>query len=231
VTVGTQIAGRPRPELEGVLGAFLNTLVMRASLAGEPNFRELLARIRERALGAYANLDLPFERLVEELAPARDRSRNPLFQVSFVWQYPKAALQLEGLHVSRLETRGNTAMFDLMLMLRETGNELEAIWEYSTDLFEHSTIERMARHFERLLEGIGADPERRIGSLPLLTVSERRQLLVEWNDTSVDYPRNRCIHQIFEEQCARTPAAVAAARMLRCRRRSLTSGTRNAPCR
>ena len=211
VAVGTQVAGRPRPELEGVLGAFLNTLVLRASLAGEPDFRQLLARIRERALGAYANQDLPFERLVEELAPSRDRSRNPLFQVAFVWQYPKAELRLEGLRVSRLEMPGHTARFDLMLMLRETGNGLEATWEYCTDLFEQATVERMARHFERLLEGIAADPERRIGLLPLLTGPERRQLLVEWNDTSVDYPRDRCIHEIFEDQCARAPAAVAVA--------------------
>ena len=209
IAVGTQIAGRRRTELKGLMGVFLNTLVLRGNLAGKPSFRELLARTRARALAAYANQDLPFEKLVEELAPSRDLSRNPLFQVSLVWQYQEAAFQLEGLQVSRLEPPRQSAKFDLTLMLRETEQGLEASWEYCTDLFERTTIERMARHFECLLRGIGDDPEQPIGDLPLLTESERRQLLVEWNDTTARYPGDRCIHQLVEEQAARTPAALA----------------------
>ena len=210
IAVGTPIAGRGRSELEGLIGFFANTLVLRSDLSGNPGFRELLARVRESALGAYTHQDLPFEKLVEELAPARDLSRNPLFQVMFVLQNaPSATLALEGVEVSRLALEGHTAKFDLSLGVRETPAGLRVSWEFSTDLFDAPTIERMAGHFTTLLEAIVADPGQRIGELPLLSAAERHQLLVEWNDTAADYPRNRCIHELFEAQAARTPEAVA----------------------
>jgi amino acid adenylation domain-containing protein len=210
IAVGAPIAGRTHRETEGLIGFFVNTLVLRTDASGDPAFRELLARVRENALAAYAHQDLPFEKLVEELAPARDLSRNPLFQVMFALQNaPGATLALEGLEVSRQPLEGHTAKFDLYLAVREAPSGLRMSWEFSTDLFDASTIERMARHFGRLLEAIVADPEQRIGELPLLDAAERRQLLVEWNNTEADYPRDRCIHELFEAQSARTPDAVA----------------------
>jgi amino acid adenylation domain-containing protein len=184
-------------------------LVLRSDLSGNPEFRELLARVRESALGAYTHQDLPFEKLVEELAPSRDMSRNPLFQVMFVLQNaPGSTLALEGVQVSRVPFEGRNAKFDLSLAVRETAEGLRASWEFSTDLFEAPTIERMARHFERLLEGIVADPDQRIGQLPLLTAAERHQLLVEWNDTKSVYPAC-AVPEVFEGQVERAPEAVA----------------------
>ncbi|MGZ8267404.1 MAG: amino acid adenylation domain-containing protein, partial [Burkholderiales bacterium] len=209
IAVGVPIAGRRRSELQGLIGFFANTLVLRGDLAGNPLFRELLARVRERALGAYTHQDVPFEKLVEELAPARDLSRNPLFQVMFALQNaPGATLALQGVQASPLALAGHTAKFDLSLAVRESDEGLHARWEYSTDLFDAATIERMARHFERLLEGIVADPQQRIGALPLLSAAERYQLLVEWNDTAADR-RDGCVHELFEDQAARSPDAVA----------------------
>ncbi len=210
VAVGTPIAGRGRIKLERLIGFFANTLVLRSDLSGNPRFRELLARVRETALGAYTHQDLPFEKLVEELDPARDMSRNPLFQVMFALQNaPAATLALEGVEVSRLPLKGNTARFDLTLSVHESADGLHASWEYATDLFDAATIQRLGGHFNTLLEAIVVDPEQRIGELPLLTEAECHQLLVQWNDTAADYPRDRCIHQLFEAQAARTPERTA----------------------
>ncbi|HET9387024.1 MAG TPA: amino acid adenylation domain-containing protein, partial [Gemmatimonadales bacterium] len=210
IAVGTPIAGRGRTEFEGLIGFFANTLVLRSDLSGNPSFRELLSRVREAALGAYTHQELPFEKLVEELAPARDMSRNPLFQVSFALQNaPAGALAFEGVEVNRVYLEGNTAKFDLYLALRESGAGLHGRWEYATDLFDASTIERMSGHLRQLLEAIVADPAQRIGHLPMLSAAERHQLLVEWNDTATDYPAERCIQQLFEAQVARTPEATA----------------------
>src|SRR2546423_13815915 len=192
--VGTPIAGRGHTAIEGLIGFFANTLVMRADMSGNLEFRELLARVRESALEAYTHQDLPFEKLVEELAPSRDMSRNPLFQVMLVLRNaPLSKLTLDGVTTSRIPLQTSSAKFDLLLSMRETPEGLGGSLEYSTDLFDESTIERMARHFERLLEGIVADPEQRIGELPLLSDVERHQLLVEWNDTAADFPKDRCI--------------------------------------
>jgi len=210
IAVGTPIAGRRRAELEGLIGFFANTLVLRGSLAGEPTFRELLARVREAALAAYAHQDLPFEKLVEALAPVRDLSRNPLFQVCFALQNaPGTTLALSGLQVSRVGLPTRSAKFDLTLTLRETEQGLRASWEYCTDLFEQATIERMAGHFQVLLESIVAEPGQRIGQLALMSAAERDRLLVQWNDTAAEYPRDRCIHELFEAQAAATPDAPA----------------------
>ena len=170
IAVGMLIAGRKRAELDGLIGVFANTLVLRSDLSGNPSFRELLARVRGTALDAYTHQDLPFEKLVEELAPERDMSRNPLFQVLFVLQnVPDAALAMEGVEVSSLPLESHSAKFDLALSVRESAQGLQTNWEYASDLFDAVTVKRMAQHFKRLLEAIVADPERPLSELPLFT--------------------------------------------------------------
>ncbi|RCJ26206.1 non-ribosomal peptide synthetase [Nostoc minutum NIES-26] len=210
ILVGSPIANRDRSEIEGLIGFFVNTLVMRTSLAGNPSFSELLGRVREMAMEAYTHQDLPFEMLVEALQPERNLNYTPLFQVMFVLQNaPTSELGLTGLTVSRLPIKGTTSRFDLTLSMENTATGLVGWWEYNTDLFDASTIERMTGHFVTLLEGIVANPEQQISQLPLLTEVEQQQLLVEWNDTEVDYPLHKCIHQLFVEQVELTPNAVA----------------------
>ncbi|MEH2133322.1 MAG: amino acid adenylation domain-containing protein [Nostoc sp.] len=210
ILVGTPIAYRDRTELESLIGFFINTLVMRTQVSGDHTFNELLPRIREMALSAYAHQDLPFEMLVEALQPERDLSHTPLFQVMFVLlNAPMSEIELTGLSVSGLPIGITTAKFDLTLSMENTPGGLFGWWEYNTDLFDSSTIERMTGHFVTLLEAVVANPNERISQLPMLTASEQQQLLVEWNDTAVDYPQDKCIHQLFEEQVQRTPDAVA----------------------
>jgi amino acid adenylation domain-containing protein/thioester reductase-like protein len=210
ILVGTPIANRDRTEIEGLIGFFVNTLVMRTHLAENPTFSELLPQIREMALSAYAHQDLPFEMLVEALQPERDMSHTPLFQVGFILQNaPTTEIELTGLTVSSLPIETSTAKFDLSLVIDNSATGLVAGWEYNTDLFDSSTIDRMAVHFVTLLEGIVADPNQKISQLPMLTATEQRQLLVEWNQTQIDYPQDKCIHQLFEAQSLRTPDAVA----------------------
>jgi len=212
ICVGTPIANRTRAEIEGLIGFFVNTLVLRTDLSGDPSFRELLRRVREVALGAYAHQDLPFEMLVDELQPARDMSHSPLFQVMFVLQNaPVQALELSELTLSPVETENGIAKFDLTLMMEERPEGLQGTVEYNTDLFDAATIERMVGHFQTLLEGIVADPDRPISTLPLLTTAEREQLLVGWNDTEAEYPGDKCVHQWFEAQVEQTPEAIAVA--------------------
>ncbi|MBE8992053.1 amino acid adenylation domain-containing protein, partial [Nostoc sp. LEGE 12450] len=210
ILVGTPIANRDRTEIEGLIGFFVNTLVMRTNLAENPTFNELLPRIREMALSAYAHQDLPFEMLVETLQPERDMSHTPLFQVMFALQNaPMSEIELTGLTVSSLPIESSTAKFDLTLSMENTATGLVGAWEYNTDLFDRSTIERMSGHFVMLLESIINNPQQPISKLPLLTQFEQHQLLVEWNNTQAEYPQDKCIHQLFEEQVARTPDAVA----------------------
>ncbi|MEH1767283.1 MAG: amino acid adenylation domain-containing protein [Nostoc sp.] len=209
VVVGSPIANRNRAEIEGLIGFFVNTLVLRTNLAGNPTFGELLTRVQEVALEAYAHQDLPFEQLVEELQPQRDLSRTPLFQVMFALQNaPMSALELPGLSLSLLASESGSTKFDLTLLMTETAQGLVGSLEYSTDLFESSTIIRMARHLQTLLFGIVANPQQRLSELPLLTEAEKA-LLVKWNDTQAEYPKDQCIHQLFEAQVERTPDAVA----------------------
>jgi amino acid adenylation domain-containing protein len=210
ILVGTPIANRDRVELEGLVGFFLNTLVLRTNLSGEPTFRELLGQVREVCLEAYTYQDLPFERLVEELRPARDLSHSPLFQAMFVHTPPTEPLRLAGLTVSRVEARNGRSKFDLTLFVNEEPAGLAAAIEYSTDLFDAVTIQRMLGHYQTLLASIVADPDRPIGSLQILTEAERQQLLVEWNDTQTGYQGDPCVHQLFEAQVERTPDAIAA---------------------
>ncbi|HEY0078606.1 MAG TPA: amino acid adenylation domain-containing protein, partial [Pyrinomonadaceae bacterium] len=209
ILTGTPVANRRRAELEGLIGFFVNTLVMRTDLSGNPSFRELLTRVRQTALGAYAHQDVPFEMLVEELQPERSLSYTPLFQVLFVLQNaPSEALELEGLKASLLDVESGTAKFDLMLSLEETSEGLEGVCEYSTDLFDDRTVSRMLEHLRTLLVGAVESPERRINELPLLTEAERRALS-EWNATASEFPREACIHELVAEQAARTPESTA----------------------
>jgi len=210
IAVGTPIAGRKRPQVEGLIGFFVNMLVLRADLSGNPTFRELLQRVREVALGAYANQDLPFERLVEELQPERNLSYNPLFQVSFALENaPAERARLGALRANFELLSTGTAKFDLAMEMTSGPDGLTAAVEYCTDLFGREMMQRLLDHFRVLLEGIVADPDQRIMALALLTDAERRQLLVEWNETTIDYPAGASIQELFEAQVRRTPEAVA----------------------
>jgi amino acid adenylation domain-containing protein len=210
VVVGSPIANRNRTEMEDMIGFFVNTLVLRTDLSGDPTFKELLGRVKEVALGAYAHQDLPFERLVEELKPERDLSRNPLVQVLFALQnVNRSALKLKDLILEPLGIHTGTTKFDLSLFVTESSDALTASVEFDTDLFLHSTINRFLAHFITLLDSIVSFPDRRISQLPILTHSELHQILRQWNDTSADYPHHLCLHHLFEAQVDKTPHAVA----------------------
>jgi amino acid adenylation domain-containing protein len=210
VVVGTPIAGRGRLEVEGLIGFFVNTLVLRTEVRGEESFRELLGRVREVVLGAYAHQDVPFEKLVEELQPERSLSHTPLFQVMLVMQNaPREVLEMAGLRVSGAGAEAGTAKFDLTLTLNENNQQLSAVIGYNTDLFKEAVIERMLGHFERLLQEAVQNPDEKVGLLQMLTEEEREQVLVEWNDTDRDYPTDKCLHELFTAQAALTPDAVA----------------------
>ena len=210
ICIGTPIANRNRREIEGLIGFFVNTLVLRTDLSGNPSFKQLLSRVKEVALQAYAHQDLPFEELVEVLQPERSLSHTPLFQVMFALQNaPMLSLALPDLTVSSLTIQTGTATFDLTLSMQNTSEGLIAEWEYNSDLFDDLTIARMARHFQTLLEAIVGNPQQPVSALPLLTEAERHQLLFEWNNTQTEYPQDKCIHQLFEEQVELRPDAVA----------------------
>jgi amino acid adenylation domain-containing protein len=212
IVVGTPVAGRDRVELERIIGFFVNTLVLRTEVSGDPSFKSLLENVREVCLGAYAHQEAPFERLVEELQPERDLSRNPLFQVTFqLFSALDLSEKASDASESNLQVERGTAIFDLAFTLWESHEGLGGLVEYSTELFEARTIERMIEHYGRLLEGAAANPELRISELPLLSEREQEQLLVEWNQTqSVPVTeRARCVHELFEQQAEREPDAAA----------------------
>jgi amino acid adenylation domain-containing protein len=210
VVVGTPVAGRTRLELEGLIGFFVNTLVLRGDLAGDPAFSDLISRVRETALGAYAYQDLPFERLVEELSPERSLAYSPLFQVMFALENtPRSRADgASGLESRAFEPDGGAAKLDLILALFEMEGRLEGGLNYSVELFDGVTIERLTGHLEILLAAAVADPGQRMSGLLLLTAAERHQLL-EWNDTVAAFPRASCLHELIAEQVRRTPEAVA----------------------
>jgi amino acid adenylation domain-containing protein len=209
VVVGSPIAGRTRPELEPLIGFFVNTLAMRGDLSGDPSVRELLRRVREVALGAYAHQDVPFEKLVEELVPQRDLGRTPLFQVMLVLQNaPGGPLELPGLRLATLSPSVPVAKLDLQLTLTEAGEELAGVFDISTDLFDAATAARLVERFQGLLEAAAAEPERRLSDLPLLTGTERHALTAEWNDTAVARPEI-CLHGPIEDQALLWPDRVA----------------------
>ncbi|MEG3919987.1 amino acid adenylation domain-containing protein [Microcoleus sp. T3_A4] len=229
IVVGSPIANRNRSEIEALIGFFVNSLVLRTDLSGNPTFRELLNRVKEVALGAYAHQDLPFEKLVEELHPDRALNQNPLFQVAFALQNaPGNRLELPELTLSPQQLDVGTARFDLEFHLWERSpnssgsnqSPSNKLWVdssegisgmviYSADLFDEATITRLIGHFQTLLESIVTNPEQRIANLEYLSAQERYQLLVECNNTQADYPQDLCIHQLFEMQADRTPDAVA----------------------
>jgi amino acid adenylation domain-containing protein len=210
IVVGTPVANRSRVETEGLIGFFANTLALRTDLSGDPSFRELLARVRQVAVGAYAHQELPFERLVEELRPERDLSRTPLFQVMFLLDNtPLETLKLGHLKVNPIEFDGKISPFYLSLHLEHRADGVKGSLEYNTDLFEASTIARVTECFLQLLGGIVARPDERLSLLPLLNEEAKHQLLVEWNNTSIDYPGENCVHEMFARQAEQTPDAVA----------------------
>jgi amino acid adenylation domain-containing protein/thioester reductase-like protein len=210
--VGIPIAGRTESKLEGLIGCFINTLALRSDLSGNPTFRELLGRVREVALGAYAHQDLPFEKLVEDLQSDRDLSRSPLFQVMFALQnVPRGQVDLPGLTLTHLRVDSEPALFDLDMTLWESEDEIVGVLNYNTDLFHEDTIKRIRNHFQRLLEDVVEDAGQHLLDLSLLTEPEREQILVEWNTTQTAYPQEHCFHRLFEAQVERTPEAVAVA--------------------
>ncbi len=211
IVIGTPIAGRTRGELEGLIGFFVNTLVMRGDMRGNPRFTEMVRRVRGVALGAYGHQEVPFERLVEELGVEREMSHAPVFQVMMGLQNaPRGeSQQVRGLKLSRIGGERGTSKFDMTMGLIETGEGIAGTVEYNTDLYDEATIERMIRHYERMMERIGVDEEQRVMEIEMLGEDERRQILEEWNETRRDYPTNYCIHELFQQQVERTPNAVA----------------------
>jgi amino acid adenylation domain-containing protein len=211
IIVGSPIANRTRSEVEDLIGFFVNTLVLRTDLSGNPEFRELLRRVREVTLGGYEHQDVPFEKLVEELQPERSLGHMPLVQVIFALQNaPQDALEWPGLTMSGLEADNSTAKFDLVLNVSEIGEQLGCALRYSTDLFDPATMKRMLGHFQTLLTGIVNHPDCRINALPLLSEDERRKLLNEWRPLDARrFPQDATLHQMFEAQVEQRPTATA----------------------
>ena len=209
ITIGSPIANRNQAAIEGLIGLFMNTLALRTQLDGNPSFRELLIRVREVALGAYSHQDLPFEKLIDLLSLPRDLSHTPLFQVMVVLQNaPSASLDLPGLTLSLLDLPNNTSKFDLTLILAEVDDCLQGVIEYSTDLFDRTTIDRLLGHFQVLLAGIVTDADTRLSDLPLLTPDEVSQLH-QWHQPQVKPLTSICLHELFEAQVAKSPEAIA----------------------
>jgi amino acid adenylation domain-containing protein len=209
VVVGSPIANRNRLEIEGLIGFFVNTLVMRTDFSDDPSFRELLVRVKDVTLGAYAHQDLPFERLVTELNTERNLSRNPIFQVSFALQHtPVEEVTFTKLQVTPYYRKITTARFDIEALFWKRKDVLNVSFRYNTRLFKHATIERMIGHLLVLLEGIARNPDQRISALPLVTEDEKRQQ-AQWNNTRRDYPKDLTIHQVFEAVAVRYPDRIA----------------------
>ncbi|KST68574.1 amino acid adenylation domain-containing protein [Mastigocoleus testarum] len=210
IAIGSPIANRNHREVESLIGFFVNTLILRTNLEDNPSFSDLLTQVRQVALDAYAHQDLPFEKLVEELQSGRNLDRNPLVQIVFTLQNGStSSWELENLSLTQLELDYQTVRFDLEVHLWEVGEQLDGYLVYNTDLFNKTTITQIANNFQTLLKAIVADPEQQVFSLPLLTVDERHQLLNRWNDTEINYPQDRCVHQLFEKQVEQNPRAVA----------------------
>ena len=208
IVIGTPIVNRNRAEFEQLIGYFVNMLVIRTDLSGNPNFRELVIRTRDVTLNAYANKDLPFERLVEELQPERDLSRHPLFQV-VLQVSPRETLVLPNLTVSSFTFESGISPFDFTVHLWESSEGLSGHVEFNTELFELSTIDRMIGHYKTLLQGIIANPQQSISLLPILTQAERQQLLSARHEPEKISEDDRCIHQLFEAQVQRNPQSTA----------------------
>jgi amino acid adenylation domain-containing protein/non-ribosomal peptide synthase protein (TIGR01720 family) len=210
IVVGTSISNRGHADTERMIGFFINALVLRTELSSDLTFLDLLARVRDVCLGAYAHQDMPFERLVQELQPEPDPSRSPLFQVIFTMQNaPVSAIDLSGLQLRPVKAESATVKYDLTFVMGETPGGLGVSIEYNTDLFDASTIERMLGHLGTLLEGVAKAPDRRLGDLPLLRDEERQKLLGAWNDTAATFSTDEAIHELFEAQVDATPERMA----------------------
>jgi len=212
LVVGSAMAGRNRTDLEPLVGFFINMQPLRTNLSGNPTFGELVERVREVTLGAYAHQDVPFEKLVEEFQAQRDLSSTPIFQVVFaLHNAPNLEFNLPGIQSEHVRIETGSAKFDLAVEVSPTSQGLLCAFEYSTELFEEPTIRRWGLHFQTLLESITADTSRRIGELELLSQTERRQILVDWNNTYLDHPRSVCMHTLFEACAEETPSALCVA--------------------
>ena len=210
IPVGTVVANRNQAQIEDLIGFFVNTLVMRGDLDGNPTVGELLRRVSRVAVEAYEHQELPFEYVVEALQPERSLSYHPLFQAFFDLQNtPRPAVDRAHLTLTPMQVTSAAARFDLNLSMEDTPEGIQGYWQYSTDLFEPDTIRRMTSQLQTLLEGMVTNSDQPIATLPLLPPATQRQMLVEWNDTGRDYPAGSCIHDLFAEQAARTPDAVA----------------------
>lgn len=210
IIVGTNVANRQRAELEGLIGFFVNMLVLRTDCSGNPSFEELLERVREVALQAYMHQEAPFEKLVEEMEPERNLSHPPLFQVVFSMQNaPRSSLALAGLKLSVLDFENDTAKYDMVVHVWESEQGIDGTLEYNTDLFDGSTIRSLFDRYQILLEAIVEDPGGRLSEISLLSEEERRLQLVTWNEPEAEYVVEQCIHELFEEQARRRPDAVA----------------------
>jgi amino acid adenylation domain-containing protein len=210
LSVGTPVSARPGRESEQLIGLFINTLVLRDRLEAEKGFRDLLRQVRETTLQAYAHQHVPFERLVEELQPERSLAHAPLFQVMLAYQQSLLAeMECGGAKLSPALVDNGASKFDVTLMAGESGERLAGAWQYNRSLFDASTVERWAKSFEVLLEGIVADARRPVQELPVLAEAERRQLLEEYNRTELLYEQEKCLHERIAEQAGKTPDKVA----------------------
>ncbi len=210
ILIGTPIANRDQYELEDLIGFFLNTLALRSKVSDQMSFRQLLRSVRETCLDAYTHQDLPFEQLVEELCPERDPRHTPIFQVAFTLQTPSPSLRASSQwSLVGMSMGSQSSQFDLTLNMEDRGQELVGVLEYNTDIFEDVTVARMLRNFQRLFEAIVSDPDMRVGSLPLVSAEEHRQLVQEWNETEADYPTDACLPQLFTPAVRRSPQVVA----------------------
>ncbi len=212
ILIGIPIAARERPELRPVIGFLVDTQVLRTDLSGDPTFRALLASVQQNVANVYSHRAVPFDQIVSALQPERNQSYTPVIQVMLNWRDRDDLPQfigLPGMAAEPLLTQPKIAKFDLTLTLTDTGNEIALEIEHNTDLFNEDRIARLSGHLNRLLEDVVANVDQTLSALPLLTKAERNQLLLEWNATATDYPREACIHELFEAQAARTPDAVA----------------------
>ena len=210
VVIGVPVASREYVELESLIGCFVNTLALRTDLSGRPSFREVLGRVRQGSVEAFRHLEVPFERVVEALKVERNASYTPLFQVMFAFENaPVPAVSLPGLVLRPLEVESGLSKFDLTLVVAETESGLVGTFEYKTDLFDRTTIERMGEHYGNLLESAVVSPDARISDLRLMGPAEAEQVMVGWNDTAQEFPSGKCAHHLFEDQVERTPDAAA----------------------
>ena len=215
IVVGTAIANRNRKDIENIIGFFVNMLAIRSDLSEEITIKELLMQVRNTTLEAYAHQDLPFEKLVQILNPERSLSYSPIFQAMFSGaifaevNIKKEPLIFPGVDIESSEFEIITSKFDLTFYLSENSEGLYLAIEYNTDLFYPETISRMANHYKNLLESIVKDPDQKVSEISFLSEQEKHKLLVEWDNTKTDYPKNKCIHELFEEQVKKTPDNIA----------------------